>query len=95
MEPTATQIQVPGKTQYHTNDNDSTIKFTGLSTDVAPPLHRYPNRSILKQTANHFATVTPNAIFYPIKLQMNTAIHPETVFAQEYRHLFKGDEKMV
>ena len=31
---------LPIKTDYHTIDNDDTVNFTGISTDVAPPLHK-------------------------------------------------------
>ena len=50
-------------------------------------------RTRRKEVANHITTVIVDAIFYPGKLKMNYFIYTNTVFAQEYRHLFKGDEK--
>ena len=79
VEPILPQIHILSKTQYHTNNNDTTGDFTGRSTDVTPPLYRYPTRSKFIKVANHIATVTPDAIFYPRHLLMNVAIHPETV----------------
>ena len=93
LEPITSQIQFPGETQYHTNCNDSTVNFTRMSNDVAPPLYQYPTRSKSIEVSNRISTVTPNTILYPIKLQINTAIHPDTGSSQKYIHLVKGDEK--
>ena len=95
MEPISPQIHALDKTQYHNNNNYDTVNFTVTSTDVAPPLHQYPNRIKFIEAANHIATVTPNTIFYPRKLLMNDVIHTETGFDQEYRHTVKGDDIFV
>ena len=93
MEKIAPQIHVQEKTQYHTKENDVTVHFTVRSNDVAPPGHRYPTWIKFIEATNHIATVTPDAIFYSRKVLINSVIRPETGFQQEYRHLFKGDDK--
>ena len=92
MKKNAPQIHVREKTKYHTKDNDVTVNFTGRSNAGAPPGHWYTTWKFIEAT-NHNATVTPDAIFYSRKLLINSVICPDTGFEQEYRHLFKGDEK--
>ena len=90
-----TNNSLPRKIHYHTNNDYATLNFTGRSTGVEQPPHQYPTRSKFVESANHIVTFTPDAIFYLIKLLINAVIHPETGFAQEYRHLVKEYEKMV
>ena len=60
--------------------------------------HHYTNNQLGEkfiESANQIAKVAPDEIFYPRKLLINAFIHYETVFAQAYRHLIKGGEKIV
>ena len=82
VKPIVPQIHLQLKTQYHTNDNDTNVNLTGRSTDVAPPPHRITTWNEFVEAANHIATVTPYAIFYPRKIQMNAVIHNETGFVK-------------
>ena len=90
-----TTNKCPRKTQYQTSDNSATVNFTGISTDVVLPLHRYQTQRKLIEAANRIDTVTLDAVFYPRKQISNYVAHPETGFALEYRHLVKGDRKVV
>ena len=83
------------KKRNHTNQNDANANFTGILIDVAPTPHWYPTWRKFIESANHISTVTLDAISYPRKLLINYVIHPETLFEKDYRHLYKGDKKIV
>ena len=93
--PISQQIYVPTETQYHTNDNNVTVNFTGISIYIAPPPHQYPTWDRFTEATNQITTVTPFASLYPRIIQMNFIIYPDTVFAKKYKHQVKGDKKMV
>ena len=81
VDPIAPQIHGPLKKQFHTNYNYATVNFTGISTNVAPPVHLQQKRSRFIEADNKIATVSLDEIFYPRELQMNSVIHLETPFA--------------